>query len=82
MENIEIKPDRRTGKRIRALRVEKGLSQRQLSTAHVSYAFISRIERGHRIPSWSALLEIAPGLGVSALFLATGREHDCPFCGR
>ena len=67
--------DRGTGKRIRALRIEKGLSQRQLSTALVSYAFISRIEQGQRIPSWSALLEIAPKLDVSTLSLATGREH-------
>ncbi len=79
---MEIKPDTRTGKRIKALRVELGLSQRQLATAHVSYAFVSRIEHGQRVPSWSALLEIAPKLDTTALFLATGRERDCPFCGR
>jgi transcriptional regulator with XRE-family HTH domain len=79
---MENRPDRHVGSRIKRLRLEKGLSQRELSTPQVSYAYISRIEAGARTPSLSALIDLAEKLGVSALYLATGREHDCPFCGR
>jgi transcriptional regulator with XRE-family HTH domain len=48
----------------------------------VSYAYISRIEAGERRPSLSALIELAEKLDTTALFLATGRLHDCPFCRR
>jgi transcriptional regulator with XRE-family HTH domain len=75
-------PDPRTGKRIAERRRELGLSQRQLATEHVSYAYISRIEAGKRRPSWSALIALAAKLGTTALFLGTGRTKGCPVCGR
>jgi transcriptional regulator with XRE-family HTH domain len=52
----------------------RGLRQRQLSTEHVSYAYLSRIEAGARNPSVKALRETAPKLGVSVHYLETGDE--------
>jgi transcriptional regulator with XRE-family HTH domain len=64
--------DPKVGRRIRELRLEKGLSQRR----------VSRLAHAGR-PSLSALIEIASKLGTTGLYLLTGR-HDarCPFCGR
>jgi transcriptional regulator with XRE-family HTH domain len=68
-------PDRETiGLRLRRLRLEKGLSQRELSSPGVSYAYISRIEAGTRQPSVKALRKLAPKLGVSVDYLETGSE--------
>lgn len=60
------------GKRLRRLRLERGLSQRQLSSPGVSYAYISRIEAGARTPSVKALRHLAGKLGVSVENLETG----------
>src|SRR5207237_6800325 len=67
------------GERLRRLRHECGLSQRELASPGVSYAYISRIEAGARRPSVKALRQLAPKLGVSVEYLETGRdlsEHD------
>jgi DNA-binding XRE family transcriptional regulator len=69
--------------RHRRLRVERGLSQRDLAEPGVTYAYISRIEAGQRTPSMNALVKLAFGLGTTALFLATGTaDAVCPVCGR
>jgi tetratricopeptide (TPR) repeat protein len=60
------------GERLRRLRRERGLSQRQVSSPGVSYAYISRIEAGTRQPSVKALRKLAGKLGVSAEYLETG----------
>jgi transcriptional regulator with XRE-family HTH domain len=78
----KTKADRQVGQRIKDRRLALGLSQRSIATQHVTCAYLSRIEAGLRVPSWSALLELAPKVKTTALFLATGQEHDCPFCGR
>ncbi len=62
------------GERLRRLRHERGLSQRELSSPGVSYAYISRIEGGARRPSVKALRMLARKLGVSADYLETGSE--------
>jgi tetratricopeptide (TPR) repeat protein len=62
------------GQRLRRLRLERGLSQRELSARGVSYAYISRIEAGARRPSVKALRMLARKLGVSADYLETGSE--------
>ena len=62
------------GHRLRRLRHERGLSQRELSSPGVSYAYISRIEAGARRPSVKALRMLAKKLGVSADYLETGSE--------
>jgi tetratricopeptide (TPR) repeat protein len=65
------------GERLRRLRTERALSQRELSAPGVSYAYISRIEAGARRPSVKALRQLARKLGVTAEFLETGAEiHD------
>ncbi len=60
------------GKRLRRLRVDRGLSQRELSSPGVSYAYISRIEAGARTPSVKALRQLARKLGVTVEHLETG----------
>jgi transcriptional regulator with XRE-family HTH domain len=55
------------GQRLRRLRLERGLSQRELSSAGVSYAYISRIEAGARRPSVKALRQLSPKLGVDLI---------------
>src|SRR5256714_1366657 len=62
------------GERLRRLRHECGLSQRELASPGVSYAYISRIEAGARRPSVKALRQLAPKLGVSVEYLETGRD--------
>ena|SRR5947209_11319544 len=61
------------GQRIRRLRLERGLSQRELSGPGVSYAYISRIEHDDRKPSEKAMRHLAVKLGVSADYIETGR---------
>jgi tetratricopeptide (TPR) repeat protein len=60
------------GARIRRLRRERGLSQRDLSEPGVSYAYVSRIEAGARQPSLKAIRILAGKLGVSPEYLETG----------
>src|SRR5437870_2588630 len=60
------------GARLKRLRVERGLSQRDLSAPGISYAYISRIEAGARTPSVKALRQIAGRLGVTVEHLETG----------
>lgn len=62
------------GQRLRRLRSERGLSQRELAEPGVSYAYISRIEAGTRQPSVKALRKLARKLGISASYLETGLE--------
>lgn len=62
------------GVRLRRLRLERGLSQRELAGPGVSYAYISRIEAGTRRPSVKALRTLARTLGVSPEYLETGSE--------
>jgi tetratricopeptide (TPR) repeat protein len=62
------------GRRLRRLRLERKLSQRELSSPGVSYAYISRIEAEARRPSVKALRQLAPKLGVSVEYLETGSD--------
>lgn len=60
------------GKRIRRLRLERGLSQRAVTGPGVSYAYVSRIESGQRYPSLKAIRTIAERLGVDPELVETG----------
>jgi transcriptional regulator with XRE-family HTH domain len=62
------------GRRLREARLRRGLTQRQLSSPGVSFAYISRIEAGTRRPSVAVLRRIAPRLEVSVSWLETGRD--------
>ena len=66
-------PAETIGERLRRLRLERGLSQRDLSAPGVSYAYISRVEADTRHPSVKALRKIANTLGVTVEHLETGK---------
>jgi tetratricopeptide (TPR) repeat protein len=67
-------PREGVGTRLKRLRLERGFSQRDLSSPGVSYAYISRIEAGARTPSVKALRKLSQKLGVSVEYLETGRD--------
>jgi transcriptional regulator with XRE-family HTH domain len=60
------------GQRIRRLRKQLGLTQRDISGPGLSFAYISRLEAGRRSPSPKALGVLALRLGVPPGYLATG----------
>lgn len=60
------------GQRVRRLRKARGLSQKQLATKGLSYAYVSRIESGERNPSVKTMRILARQLGVSLEHLETG----------
>jgi ATP/maltotriose-dependent transcriptional regulator MalT len=64
------------GRRLKEARLRNGLSQRELAFAGCTAAYISRVEAGDRIPSFHILRELGQRLGVSAEYLATGRDPD------
>jgi transcriptional regulator with XRE-family HTH domain len=71
-----LSPDQRAlGRAVNSLRVERGLSQRQLATATgLQHSWISHVEHGRRNPSWSNVVRLAAGLGVSVSKLAARAE--------
>jgi transcriptional regulator with XRE-family HTH domain len=71
------------GSRIRKLRKASGLSQRDIASTGVTFAYISRIEAGTREPSGKALRALAAKLSTTPLYLETGNaDGPCPHCGR
>lgn len=70
------------GRRIKTLRQELGMSQRELASPGVSYAYLSRCESGQRAPCGKALRKLAAKLEIPALYLETGRtDVRCPHFG-
>ena len=63
------------GRRVRQRREAAGLTQRDLSFAGCTAAYVSRIEAGARIPSLQILHEFAKRLRVTPEYLATGRPE-------
>jgi transcriptional regulator with XRE-family HTH domain len=70
------------GRRLHEAREGAGLSQRELAFPGCSAAYISRIERGERIPSLQVMRELARRIGVSETVLAYGRESLVPDVAR
>lgn len=62
------------GRRLRQARLAAGLSQRDLAFPGCTAAYISRIEKGERVPSLQILREFARRLGLSEGYLARGAE--------
>ena len=65
--------------RLRAARLESGLSQRALARGICTPAYVSRLEKGERIPSLQLLRRLAERLGADADELASGiarTAHD------
>ena len=60
------------GERIRALRIERGVSQKEMAAAiGVSPAYLSALEHGRRgVPSWTLLQKIIGYFGGSFEFFA------------
>lgn len=63
------------GRRLRETREAARLSQRDLSFPGCTAAYISRIEKGERVPSLQLIREFALRLGVGEHFIAHG-THD------
>jgi tetratricopeptide (TPR) repeat protein len=63
------------GRRLAEARAAAGLSQRGLAFPGCTAAYISRVEAGERAPSERVLRELGRRLGVSADWLAKGRER-------
>ncbi|HEY3962130.1 MAG TPA: tetratricopeptide repeat protein [Gaiellaceae bacterium] len=67
------------GRRLREIRETSGLSQRELSFPGCTAAYISRIEKGERIPSLQLIREFSVRLGVSEQFISHGiHEPNVP----
>jgi transcriptional regulator with XRE-family HTH domain len=62
------------GERLRARRLELGLSLEDLAEPGITIAHISRIERGLRQPSVRALRKLAAKLETSAAWLEFGQD--------
>jgi transcriptional regulator with XRE-family HTH domain len=67
---------RRFGKRLRALRAEAGISQRELAFPGCTAAYISRVEKGDRYPSVVLIRELAERLNVTPEYLEFGDEAE------
>jgi len=70
------------GRRLHDARETAGLSQRDLAFPGCSAAYISRIERGERIPSLQVMRELARRTGIAEAELAYGRESVDPEVAR
>jgi transcriptional regulator with XRE-family HTH domain len=70
------------GARLHAAREAAGISQRELAFPGCSAAYISRIERGERIPSLQVMRELARRVGISEAELAYGHERIDPAVSR
>jgi tetratricopeptide (TPR) repeat protein len=67
------------GKRVRQLRIARGLTQTELGLGRFSKEYVSQIERGRARPGPAALDWLATRLGTSRRFLETGlspSEHE------
>lgn len=63
------------GRAVRLIRDEQGISQVQLSEkTGLMQSWISHIEHGRRNPTWSNIVRLAEGLGVSVAELAARAE--------
>jgi transcriptional regulator with XRE-family HTH domain len=63
------------GRRLREIREAAGLSQRDLSFPGCTAAYISRIEKGERVPSLQLIREFAARLGVGEHFISHGTHE-------
>src|SRR6266536_4718535 len=67
---------RRTGERLRQLRVAAGLTQSELAGERFSKEYVSQIERGKTRPTRETIEWLAARLGVDPGFLANGVATD------
>ena len=63
------------GRRIRKIRVERGLTQKELaSRAGIDYTYIGKIERGEQLPSLNVLIKISETLMVPCEYFLEEEE--------
>lgn len=63
--------------RLHEVRTDRRFSQRELARrADVSFAHVSRIEKGERKPSVPMLRKLAEALQVDAIWLETGATNN------
>ena len=75
-EMIHVPADVSLGRAIRALRTERGVSLSQLAVAAgVDKGYLSRVERGLKVPSVAIVLRISTALEVSAAQLVGAAEN-------
>jgi transcriptional regulator with XRE-family HTH domain len=76
--HFDTDPESRTavGARIRALRLEQGLSQADVAAGMLSASYVSLVESGRRQPASAALNHIAERLGVDSGFLRDGIDAE------
>ena len=66
------------GRRLHDAREAAGLSQRELAFPGCSAAYISRVERGERVPSLQVIRQLAGRIGITEDVLAYGSERLHP----
>lgn len=73
------KPSAAVGQAIRALRLERDLTQESLAhRAGITVGHLSKIERGHSNPTWETVVGIAEALGISLVDVAKAAEDATP----
>ena len=75
------------GQTLRALRQQKGLTQKELASkipGEVDYSYIGKIERGEQLPSLKMLERLSDALAVpfSSFFQGLGSDVTAPSEGR
>lgn len=65
------------GRRLRQLRLDRGLRQSDLAAERMSMAYISMLERGHRSPSPRVVNLLAARLGVETEELTSAGAPSC-----
>ncbi|MCX5386664.1 helix-turn-helix domain-containing protein [Streptomyces sp. NBC_00083] len=82
MDHTEPSSPAALGRRLRELRVQRGLKQQDLASDEISTSYVSLIEAGKRAPSETVLATLAQKLGCSAAYLRTGLdEHETEEAG-
>jgi transcriptional regulator with XRE-family HTH domain len=70
------KPEHHLGQELRQVRVERQLSQQELSfRADLALSYVSQLERGLKSPSFGVLLRIAAALDTPASVLVAAAEE-------
>lgn len=68
-------PQEALGRAVRAIRTERGLTQRDLArAADMNVTWLSHIEAGRTNPAWGTVSRLAAGLGVPVSELASRAE--------
>lgn len=73
----EAEPARAFGMSVRAIRIEKQISQEELaSLAGVARSHMGKIERGEHMPTLALILKVAVALEMSAAELIAATERN------